>query len=84
MSRAELLKRAWPDAIDNPRTVDTHVLSLRKKIELTPRQPNIIQTVRNVGYCFNPDLIENSDTSEPIPLSPRSNRKLHRICAKSL
>jgi two-component system OmpR family response regulator len=31
LSRSELLRRAWPDAIDNPRTVDTHVLSLRKK-----------------------------------------------------
>jgi two-component system OmpR family response regulator len=48
-----LLKRAWPDAIDNPRTIDTHVLSLRKKIEFDPRQPAFIQTVRNVGYRFN-------------------------------
>lgn len=53
LSRSELLRRAWPDAIDNPRTVDTHVLSLRKKIELDPRQPSLIQTVRNVGYRFN-------------------------------
>jgi two-component system, OmpR family, response regulator len=55
LSRAELLKKAWHDAIDNPRTIDTHVLSLRKKIELDPRQPNFIQTVRNVGYRFNYD-----------------------------
>lgn len=50
LSRIDLLRRAWPDAIDNPRTVDTHVLSLRKKIELDPRHPDLIQTVRNVGY----------------------------------
>ena len=53
LSRTDLLRRAWPDAIDNPRTVDTHILSLRKKIEVDPRQPNIIQTVCNVGYRFN-------------------------------
>lgn len=53
LSRSDLLRRAWPDAIDNPRTVDTHILSLRKKIEADPRQPSIIQTVRNVGYRFN-------------------------------
>ncbi len=53
LSRSALLRRAWPDAIDNPRTIDTHVLSLRKKIEIDPRQPNLIQTVRNVGYRFN-------------------------------
>ena len=61
LSRAELLRRAWPDEIDNPRTVDTHVLSLRKKIELKPREPYLIQTVRNVGYRLNPDVIEFSD-----------------------
>jgi two-component system OmpR family response regulator len=53
LTRTDLLRRAWPDEIDNPRTVDTHILSLRKKIEADPRQPNIIQTVRNVGYRFN-------------------------------
>jgi two-component system OmpR family response regulator len=53
LSRSELLQKAWPDAIDNHRTVDTHVLSLRKKIESDPRQPNLIQTVRNVGYRLN-------------------------------
>lgn len=63
LSRSELLQRAWPEAIDNPRTVDTHVLSLRKKIEFNPRQPNIIQTVRNVGYRFNPDLIQSNNNS---------------------
>jgi two-component system, OmpR family, response regulator len=55
LSRVDLLRRAWPDEIDNPRTVDTHVLSLRKKIEIDPRQPSIIQTVRNVGYRLNVD-----------------------------
>lgn len=57
LSRSELLQKAWPDEIDNHRTVDTHILSLRKKIEVDPRQPNLIQTVRNVGYRFNVDLL---------------------------
>lgn len=58
LSRSELLRKAWPDEIDNHRTVDTHVLSLRKKIEIDPRQPNLIQTVRNVGYRFNVDMVD--------------------------
>jgi two-component system OmpR family response regulator len=62
LSRSDLLQRAWPDAIDNPRTVDTHVLSLRKKIEIDPRQPSIIQTVRNVGYRFNVERLINAAT----------------------
>ncbi len=60
LSRSELLRRAWPNAIDNPRTIDTHILSLRKKIEIDPRQPSMIQTIRNVGYRFNPELLRNS------------------------
>lgn len=60
LSRSELLRKAWPDEIDNHRTVDTHVLSLRKKIEIDPRQPNLIQTVRNVGYRFNVETVDAS------------------------
>ena len=57
LTRSELLHRGWPDSIDNPRTIDTHVLSLRKKIEIDPRQPSLIQTVRNVGYRFNREIL---------------------------
>ncbi len=64
MSRPDLLRRAWPDAIDNPRTIDTHVLSLRKKIETDPRQPNLIQTVRNVGYRFNVEILQLNPLSQ--------------------
>ncbi|MDJ0678510.1 MAG: response regulator transcription factor [Xenococcaceae cyanobacterium MO_167.B52] len=80
LSRSELLRRAWPDAIDNPRTIDTHVLSLRKKIESNPRQPNLIQTVRNVGYCLNPNLIEES-TPEIIKSSslPEDSKNLSQV-----
>lgn len=62
LSRSELLRRAWPDEIDNPRTVDTHVLSLRKKVETDSHQPGLIQTVRNVGYRLN---IEGLTTPRP-------------------
>ena len=79
LTRSELLQRAWPDAIDNPRTVDTHVLSLRKKIEFNPRQPNIIQTVRNVGYRFNRDLIESKDNCLKANLSVPTSYNMARV-----
>ena len=63
LTRSELLRKAWPDEIDNHRTVDTHVLSLRKKIEVDPRQPNLIQTVRNVGYRFNVEMVSTQSSS---------------------
>lgn len=83
LSRSELLRRGWPDAIDNHRTVDTHVLSLRKKIEVDPRQPNLIQTVRNVGYRFNVELLNanikpSDDTGNGHSRKP-SARSLHRV-----
>ncbi len=71
LSRSELLRRAWPDAIDNPRTVDTHVLSLRKKVEIDPRQPSLIQTVRNVGYRFNVELLVPPEPSRTTPGNTR-------------
>ena len=52
--RRELLKRAWDINVDNSRTVDSHVLSLRKKLG----HPDPIETVRKVGYRLN---YENSD-----------------------
>lgn len=64
LSRSDLLQRAWPDEIDNPRTVDTHVLSLRKKVEIDPRQPNLIQTVRNVGYRLNLEVLNVAPTQQ--------------------
>lgn len=72
LSRSELLRRAWPDAIDNPRTIDTHVLSLRKKIEIDPREPSLIQTVRNVGYRFNAESVQLNNS---IPVSNNFNGK---------
>ncbi|NJM56630.1 MAG: response regulator transcription factor [Synechococcales cyanobacterium RU_4_20] len=63
LSRTDILQRAWPDGIDNPRTVDTHILSLRKKLEVDPRQPSLVQTVRNVGYRFNLDGVEGGEAA---------------------
>ena len=73
LSRSELLRRAWPDAIDNPRTIDTHVLSLRKKVEVDPRQPILIQTVRNVGYRLNLEMLK------PDSWNPHMNGQHHPI-----
>lgn len=89
LSRTELLRRAWPDAIDNHRTVDTHVLSLRKKIEVDPRQPNLIQTVRNVGYRFNVEILNNhhraSNDAPPSPVKgTNGQRSLSKLAESKL
>jgi len=80
LSRSELLRRAWPDAIDNPRTVDTHVLSLRKKVETDPRQPNLIQTVRNVGYRLS---LESLTPNAPPPANGYSSNRRKALVQSS-
>ena len=48
-SRAELLEVALPDSEALERVIDTHLGNLRKKLELAG-MPNIIQTVRGLGF----------------------------------
>lgn len=49
--RDELLDRVWGYAADvSSRTVDVHIAALRKKIEQSPQQPRILQTVHGEGY----------------------------------
>lgn len=79
LSRSELLRKAWPEAIENQRTIDTHVLSLRKKIELDPRQPNVIQTVRNVGYLFNLEALQKQSYYLPPENITPSNNHHHSL-----
>lgn len=53
VTRAELLDRVWGyDRYPTTRTVDFHVLSLRRKIERRGRKPRHLLTVQGVGYRF--------------------------------
>jgi len=53
VSRKQLLRDVWGISGDiTTRTVDRHVASLRKKIELNPDSPTYIETVYGVGYKF--------------------------------
>jgi DNA-binding response OmpR family regulator len=52
-SRTQLLERVWGDAsYRDPRTVDVHIRHLREKLEADPKHPELILTVRGVGYRF--------------------------------
>jgi DNA-binding response OmpR family regulator len=52
-SRRQLLERLRGGAdYREPRTIDVHVRHLREKIESDPREPELILTVRGVGYRF--------------------------------
>jgi DNA-binding response OmpR family regulator len=52
-SRRQLLERIRGSAdYREPRTIDVHVRHLREKIEEAPHDPELILTVRGVGYRF--------------------------------
>jgi DNA-binding response OmpR family regulator len=52
VSREQILRHAWSDGGDHvgARTIDTHVLNLRQKLESDPAQPKLLLTVHGVGY----------------------------------
>jgi two-component system, OmpR family, phosphate regulon response regulator PhoB len=54
-SRDELLERVWKRTDDpNSATVTEHIGRLRRRIEDDPERPRWIQTVRGLGYRFEP------------------------------
>jgi two-component system alkaline phosphatase synthesis response regulator PhoP len=56
ISRDEFLSRLWGEEIYvTPRNVDTHMASLRKKIEDDADRPCYIQSIRGAGYKLNED-----------------------------
>jgi two-component system alkaline phosphatase synthesis response regulator PhoP len=53
VSRDEILDRAWsPDEFPTSRTVDNFIVRLRKLIETDPADPQVIRSIRGVGYLL--------------------------------
>jgi two-component system response regulator RegX3 len=54
-TRDALIADLWGnDYFGDTRTLDVHVRRLRNKIELDPREPQHLHTVRGLGYKFEP------------------------------
>jgi DNA-binding response OmpR family regulator len=53
LTRQQLLERVWGyDFYGEERVVDVHIGHVRQKLELDPSDPQLIVTVRGVGYKF--------------------------------
>jgi two-component system alkaline phosphatase synthesis response regulator PhoP len=53
LSREKILKEVWGHhSITSTRTLDVHVASLRQKLETDPTRPELIVTVKGLGYMF--------------------------------
>lgn len=54
VDRETFFNECWGlDHMPNSRTLDQHIAQLRKRIEIDPKNPKIIQTVHGVGYRFD-------------------------------
>ena len=56
LRRDLILDAVWGTSVFvTPRSIDRCVTTLRAKVEPNPREPIYIQTVRDIGYRFEPD-----------------------------
>lgn len=53
LTRAQIIDRIWgSDYFGDTKTLDVHVKRIRSRIERDPAEPELITTVRGVGYRF--------------------------------
>jgi two-component system, OmpR family, response regulator RegX3 len=53
LTRGQLIDRIWgADYVGDTKTLDVHVKRLRAKLEQDPSQPELLVTVRGLGYKF--------------------------------
>ena len=51
--REHLIEEIWgADYVGDTKTLDVHIKRIRGRIEPDPKHPELIQTVRGVGYKF--------------------------------
>ena len=54
LNRNTIFDHCWGDMyVASSRTLDQHISQLRKRIEIDPKQPQIIRTVHGVGYRYD-------------------------------
>lgn len=53
MTRNQLIDDVWgSDYVGDTKTLDVHIRRLRGRIESDPQDPQVIQTIRGIGYRF--------------------------------
>ncbi|MBD8021005.1 winged helix-turn-helix domain-containing protein [Brevibacterium gallinarum] len=53
MTRGQLIDRIWgQDYVGDTKTLDVHIKRLRAKVEVEPSSPQLLVTVRGLGYKF--------------------------------
>jgi len=84
ISRTELLQAVWGfSAHSSTRIVDVHIASLRRKLEKDPVSPEMIITVKGMGYRFDLDRWLPSSRNWP-PHPAIKTRQNGRLILKNL
>ena len=52
VTKEELLKNVWNDEFIGEGTLSVHIRHLREKIEVDPKNPEMIKTIWGVGYMM--------------------------------
>lgn len=59
LSRQSLMEKVWKtNYFGDTRTLDVHIRWLRESIENNPAEPQLLRTVRGVGYIFSVSPLE--------------------------
>lgn len=54
LTRGQLIDRVWgTDYFGDTKTLDVHIKRIRSRIEVDPKEPEMLQTVRGLGYRFD-------------------------------
>lgn len=62
LSRQSLMEKVWKtNYFGDTRTLDVHIRWLREAIENDPASPELLRTVRGVGYIFSASHLESED-----------------------
>lgn len=62
ISRQQILQYVWGyEVYPSTRTIDNFILSFRKIFEKNPKQPQIFQSIRGIGYKFVPKNTNNKN-----------------------
>jgi two-component system response regulator RegX3 len=52
-SRSKIMEELWQTEFDgDERACDVHISNLRQKVEIDPQRPELVLTVRGIGYKF--------------------------------
>jgi len=57
ISKEELFRKVWEEAITGDNTLNVHIRRLREKLEDDPNNPRYIKTVWGTGYVFEGDSV---------------------------